>query len=125
MGLPPTCPYMSLGHTAPRTMRRIAVKHFAERPHAGAAQVFSQRLKKLAGLLPLVAHRQERIYERTKQPRPDGSLVIGAIPLPDIPLISAHVAGISGVEAAKTYGGEQTFLDHLHHLAPAGQGEQC
>jgi hypothetical protein len=53
--------------------------------------------------------------ERSHQPWPDGSLMIGAIALQNTSLITADVSWLAGSQGAEAERREKTFFDRVNH----------
>src|SRR5262249_49711956 len=75
-----------------RRVRRIAIRDFGDVPESGLVQVAEQRLEEAPtgfapGLRGVAADVDPGVHERPDQPRPDGPLVVRAVPFTDAALV--------------------------------------
>src|SRR5438132_2113850 len=63
--------------------------------------------------------------ERSHQPRPHRSLMIGAVSLGWATCVSATVLGIAWRKTSQTVGGQRVFLNIFHHRLCAFRGQHA
>ena len=83
-----------LGDASAWGERRLAVKDFSQRAKSVIVEMMSHRSKIRQSRFGMAIHAMVGERERTEEPAPDGALMIGAIPLPDISFILSYILGI-------------------------------
>ena len=86
-----------LCHATSRSERSLCIEYFTDRPHSIFIEVFlkaaQERLKRSdivrISAMPCVA-------EGANQPSPDGSLMVGCIPCPEIAIVLCFVSFVMG-----------------------------
>src|SRR4051812_45556142 len=113
-----------LRDATPGMVRLAGVKYFADRADAIFVHAFGKSLQELAGLPVLAGMDLEPgIDERPDQPRPDRSLVVGAIARPQVAGIKRFVIRMFRRERTKTDRRDQLLFRDIDHRFPARRFE--
>src|SRR5262249_43395120 len=93
-----------LGDAAARRERLLRVKDLAERADAGFAQLADESLQKAPGSRPLLRlDLDPGVEERTDEPRPHRSLMIGGIAGTQVAIVLRLVIGMAGRQRAQSH----------------------
>src|SRR5260370_1386936 len=99
---------------------RFGIEDFADRSDAGLVEVRHEPVERTLRAGQIVGvHLQPRIDERSSEPGPRGSLVVGRVTCAEIAEVSRLVFRIAGRERAETDAGEQPIAHDAHHRLPA------
>src|SRR5262245_6282157 len=109
-----------LGNTSSCSIRSFGVEDLADRPDAGFRQVLLEPVQELTcALAVLRIGLQPGVHEGANQPRPDGTLVIGRVPRPEIPVVLRLVIAMSRGERPQADRSDQPIANDLQHRLPS------
>ena len=96
-------------------MRRIAIEDFADGADAVRRQVMRHGLEERECARGIAIDAQMRQHERSQQPRPHGSLMIGGVALGGRAAVMAAIARIGRVERSQAMRRDQAPRAKIHH----------
>ena len=110
----------SLKRAAARRVRRVGIHNLRDVAQPGLAEMLVERREEaMAGLvergLGATADAEPCFHEWPDEPRPHSSLVITAVPLPDISVVACAIAGLPGRQTAQALRSQESALDGFHH----------
>src|SRR5882672_4122490 len=113
----------SLRNTPTRSLRQIAIKKFRDVSQSGVAQVILCWLQPFGGLRTRgwrsAINFHVRGYERSNQPRPNGSLMIGAITLGWAAGVASVILRVARRETAQPIERQQILLNFVDYALRA------
>jgi hypothetical protein len=98
-----------LRNATARSERGISVEDFPKRAESVGTDKLTQRFEETQGCVAVVVNAKMREGKRPEEPTPDGTLMIGSVPLARPTAVVALVSGLARSEAAQTVGGKQAL----------------
>src|SRR5688500_18762537 len=80
-----------LGDATPGLERLLGIEDLADRPDAGLPEVLVEAVHHRPGFVAALGKRLEPgVHERAEEPGPDGALVVGAVPGPEVAVVRSE-----------------------------------
>ena len=89
-----------LGDATAWRVRRLSVEDFSQGSQSVIVEMVGHRFEIGKGRARIAIHAMVRQHKGAKEPTPDGALMIGAVPIPDISTILSHILRIVRSQAA-------------------------